>query len=158
METVYKDYKTIELNEAEKMFEIFLNNMRHYAEKNPLYASILKEEYKEKWIKNIMENANVKDFLYYENGELIAFITIKVSETEQYVNDFHIIPRYQGDGSTFKNMILGALPHLDMSKEFTGDIWMLNNHSRDVFKHLGAKFENDKYRINFENLKKWIDK
>ena len=55
-------------------------------------------------------------------------------------------------------MIVFAVSSLSNSNDFTGDIWLLNNKSKDVFRHIGARFDDKKYRISLENLKKWINK
>lgn len=156
MQMIVRKTKEKRREEIEKLFDIFLENMKEFAT-NAWYASILTPEYRENWINEVINDDNIIVFIYSVDSNIMAFICIKVSEKENFVKDFQIVGSYQHDGQTFKNMIVDAIKHLDLSKEFTGEIWMLNNHSRDVFKHLGAKFEDGKFRLSSLGLANWLN-
>lgn len=156
METIVKSNLELSHEEANQLFDMFLDNMKKFAEMNKVYSSILTDEYRKKWIDNTLDNNNNKIIMFYDNNLLIGFIVVEENDTENFIRDFQIVKSHQNDGETFKNMIIEGVKRLDTSKEFSGDIWMFNSHSRDVFKHIGAKFEDGKYRLSFDLLKKWL--
>ena len=65
---------------------------------------------------------------------------------------------WQGSYLSFYQMINSAVSNLSNENDFTGDIWLINEKSKAVFKHLGARFDDKKYRISSANLKKWMNK
>ena len=95
--------------------------------------------------------------IYFEDV-LAGFIFIIVTSDENFVREFHVDKKYQGDGKTFYQMINFAVSNLSNENDFTGDIWLINEKSKAVFKHLGARFDDKKYRISSANLKKWMNK
>lgn len=156
MKTILKTNKELSRKEAEILYDIFLDNMKTFAEQNKIYASILTEKYREKWISNTLENDINKIVLFYEGDSLIGYIVGEEQEKENFIRDFQIVKAYQKDGHTFKNMIIEGVKCFNLSKEFSGDIWMFNSHSREVFKHIGATFDDGKYRLSYEKLKNWL--
>lgn len=143
---------------VEELFSLFLRNMGQFAKKNKFFESIKTEFYKEKWINDILNEERLLSFRFYDNEILAGYILIIIKENENFVHEFQIDESYQGDGKTFKEMILVTVSNIPNQNDYTGNIWFVNEKSRNVFKHLGAKFIDDQYKIEREILNKWIKK
>ena len=141
---------------ANELFNMFLETMGTMAENSQSYKGIFTDEFKKNWINKLKTNENEKVLLVYDDSKLAAFVIVLELENETFIQDFHIKKEYQGDGKTFRFIISEGAKNVDITKELTGDIWIVNGHSRDVFKHIGARFEDGKFRLKFDVLAKWL--
>ena len=141
---------------ANELFDIFLETMGPIAENSKSYKGIFTDKFKDDWLYKLKNNEDEKVLLVYEDSKLVAFVIVLELENETFIQDFHIKKEYQKDGKTFKFIISEGAKNIDITKELTGDIWIVNGHSRDVFKHIGAKFEDGKFRLKFDVLAKWL--
>lgn len=157
MECVVRKNSEITLEKAEELFQIFINNMSKYADMNSFFKGIKTEQYKDKWINDVLNNDKLSSYEYYENDNLVGYILIIFLDNENYIHEFEIDSKYQGDGKTFKEMVKNTIDLIDNNNDFSGDIWFINKKSRNVFKHIGASFVDDKYIASRDVLLRWIE-
>lgn len=158
MKCVCNKSSELSYEDVNKLYEMFKDNMAKFAEKLNLYKCIYVDSYKEKWINDTLKDENLLCFRYYYEEDLAGFIFIIVNEDENFVREFHVDKKFQGDGKTFYQMIKLAVSDISNENDYTGDIWMINDKSKAVFKHIGAKFDDKKYRISSNHLKEWLNR
>lgn len=134
-----------------KCYEIYYNNMKKIA--NNGFFDIFVADID--GLKNTLMPKN-PTFLIYKDGEEIAgYIIVIEKEDDNFIHEYQIASKYQGDGTTFNYMVLEGIKHVDINKGFSGKIWAVNDKSKRVFQHLGAKFDDNScyYHLDAETLK-----
>ena len=149
-EYTYEEYKGL--------FQIFKDNMKEIAEKSALTKRMVTDEFQDEWINLYKDKPNIKLLLFHENEKIISYIIVEEKEKDNYIHEFQISKEYQKDGHTFKKMIIEGIKFIDPTKDFTGNIWINNRHSNEVFKHLGVKFDGKDFRMSGKMLMEWITK
>lgn len=156
MKTVYKKNNELKYDEVEKLYNLFEENMKKVSD-GTFYIHTFNDVYKKKWIDETLNDDNLIALIFYNDEDIAGFLFILLLESENFIREFQISPKYQGDGSTFYSMICTAVPYLDKTKELCGDIWMVNKKSQEVFRHLGARVNADgKYHLDIDTLASWI--
>lgn len=147
---------TVEI--LEDLYKLFFENMKVVSKQNAAYNCIYSESYKKEWQDDCLNCDCLNAHLYYEDGVLVSFILIEDRENESFIREFQIDSKHQSDGYTFKYMIANSFPKVRKGIDLTGDIWIINRHSRDVFTHIGASYSDGKYRIPYNSLLEWLNK
>lgn len=140
-----------ESQDFKRCYEIFYNNMKKIAN-NGFYDLFVVDI--EKWKMDLMRKNPT--FLIYKNGEeIVGYIIVLEKEDDNFIYEYQIESKYQGDGSTFNRMIFEGIKNIDINKGFSGKIWAVNDKSKKVFEHLGAKFDDNScyYHLDAETLK-----
>ena len=159
MKCIEKTSKELSLDEMNRLFDLFIANMDEFIKTNSLYKGTDKPEFRNDWIKDILEDENGRVYQYYsDDDKFVGFIVASIRENENFIKEFHIEPEFQGNGKTFYEMTARVVLTIHNNNDFTGFIWGNNQHSRDVFRHLGAKFDGDVFRVSRDVLMNYFKK
>lgn len=159
MEIICKKNDELTYQEVEVLFQMYeYNNKKIISnDQNEKIKNIEKNEYKEKWIKTVLENNSLLCFICLEGEFLIGFAFLTLEKDENYINEFHIQEKNQHDGITFRSLANKIFEKAQPNKDFTGRIWKENYNAQKIFKSMGALQINEKYHLKYEKLKNWLE-
>ena len=159
MEIICKKNNELTYQELEILFQMYEynNNKIILNKEDTKIKNIQKEEYKEKWIRKVLENNSLLCFICVEKNYLIGFAFLTLEPEENYINEFHIFEKNQHDGITFRYLVNKIFEKAQPNKDFTGRIWKENYNAQKIFKSMGALQINEKYHLKYEKLKKWLE-
>lgn len=161
MEIFCKKNTELSYQELEVLFQLYKYNNKTTLHNNiksvtDRIKKIETEEYKDKWIRAILDNNLLLCFECVESNNLIGFALLTLNENENYINEMHIIEQRQQDGITFRSLVNSIFQKAQVDKDFTGRIWRDNYNAKRIFKSMGAIPIEDKYRISYKKLEEWI--
>lgn len=148
--------KNVELTdeELELFYDLYVSNLDENVRKE---YSVYSDENKKIWINNIKDNNQLFCAEYFEENEFVGYIMIVLYEKENYVQEFEIVKKFQGDGKSFKNMVKLILPFTNTKNVYTGLIYDYNHHAKKVFKSIGAVPDHNKYVVDYDRLVRFVD-
>ena len=157
MNIICKNNNDITREELNELYDIYLDNIPREAKVDDHYKFIMDEDYRNKWINEIINEPNLLCCKYYNEKELIGYIIIFLKEKENYIREFEIISKYQNDGTTFKEMVKLALPFTNIQNNYTGKILHYNIDAKSAFRSLGALPKDGKYFASYDTINKMMN-
>jgi hypothetical protein len=152
MEIVNRKNEQITEDDLYKLYDIYENNLPGYVKTDVIFQSIVGDEYRSKWVNEIMEEPNKLVSMFYEGEALVGYIMIYEKEEENYIREFEIIKEYQDDGKTFRGMISLILPYTNKEKLYTGKILQYNDSAKVAFFTVGAIHNKGLYVCPYDRL------
>lgn len=158
MEIFCKRNTELTYHELEVLFQLYLYNNNKIRSNSIKAKRINTEEYKKNWIKAVLENNSLFCVECIESNNLIGFSFVTLMESENYINEMHIIEQKQQDGTTFRMIVNAIFQNSQVGKDFTGVIWQENYAAKKIFKSMGALLIDGKYRLSYDKLQEWLKK
>ena len=157
MNVVVKKNNELSIDELNFLYDIVFNDSKDILKDSN--RAILTPEYKDVWIKETIDDDNLKCIVIGENGLFygFAFLTIKDSEKENYLREVHIIKERQNDGITFKTLIKCIFENSTPGYKFKGKIFSSNKDAQETFKKLGAFNIKGYYQVKYDKIQKFLE-
>ncbi len=152
MEIINKINNQVTEEDLYKLYDIYESNLPGYVKNDVIFKSIVGDEYKSKWVNEILNEPNKLVSTFYEGNTLVGYIIIFEKEEENYVREFEIIKEYQDDGKSFRGMISQILPYTNKDKLYTGRILQYNDSAKVAFFTVGAIHDKGKYVCPYDRL------
>jgi len=152
MKIIVKNSVELSEHDFEKLYNVFKDNMTDISDG----VTDFSDKYKRKWIDNLLNN-NKLVCLYYDGNDLLGYIFLHITDTENHVSEFQIVKKYQHLNNNFREMIKLAIPYLNQDLPCTFTIWKSNIKMMSIVRMMGANINNNgKFEISVSDVNKWL--